>query len=123
MRTFATDPVTGDLALVSGRLVVVEGPLAVAERLRGRLTLWQGEWFADLAVGVPFLDFLGQKGALALADATLRAAITTCPGVASLEAFAADVDAATRRGTVTFRARTTDGEVVEERGFRVGGGA
>jgi hypothetical protein len=122
VRTLALDPLTGDLALTAGRLTLVEGAEAVAQRLEGRLSLWLGSWFADLAVGVPFLDFLGQKNADALAEATLRRAILTCPGVTSLESFTFTVDRNARSATVTFRARTVAGRTVttDDGGFRVG---
>lgn len=123
MRTLALDPLTGDLALTAGRLTLVEGARAVAQRLEGRLSLWAESWFADLAVGVPFLDFLGQKGTEALAEATLRRAILTCPGVTSLESFTFAVDRSARRATATFRARTLAGRTIttDDGGFRVGG--
>lgn len=120
MRSLALDPLTGDLLLASGRLSLVEGARAVAKRLRGRLSLWEGEWFADLAVGIPYLDFLGQKGGQPVAEAALRRAILTCPGVAALELFTLTVDSKTRGATVAFRVRTTDGAIVEDGGFRVG---
>ena len=122
MRALALDS-TGDLALTAGRLTLVEGVDAIAQRLRGRLRLWQGEWFADTGVGVPYLGFLGQKGAtaLTLAENSVRQAIATCPGIAALESFSFAVDPSARTASVTFRARTTSGEVIEDDGFRVGG--
>ena len=121
MRSLALDLVTGDLAVSAGRLTIVEGADAVRQRLQMRLRFWQGEWFADTAVGVPYLGFLGVKGAEAFAESTLRAAITTCPGVLALERFTFSVNGATRRATVSFRALVTDGEVVDVRDFVAGG--
>lgn len=119
-----TQTANGDLALssVSGglRLTVVDGADAVAQRLRGRLTLWSGEWFLDTSIGIPFLRILGLKGARVFAEATLRRAITTCPGVAALESFTLTLDAPTRSAVVAFRARATDGTVIEDDGFRLG---
>lgn len=120
MRALALHPTTGDLLLTAGRLTLVEGVDAIAQRLRGRLTLWAGEWFADTSVGVPFLSFLGVKGAASVAESTLRRAILTCPGVATLETFTMTVEAATRSAVIAFRARTVDGDVIEDGGFRVG---
>jgi hypothetical protein len=123
VRTLALDPLTGDLALTAGRLTLVEGGDAIAQRLRGRLRLWRGEWFADTGVGVPYLGFLGQKGAaaLALAENSVRQAIVTCPGIAALESFSFAADPAARAATVSFRARTTTGETIEDNGFRMEG--
>lgn len=112
MRTLALDLVTGDLAIAGGRLGVVEGPDAIRQQLQMRLRMWSGEWFADTSVGVPWGSILGAKGAQAFAEATLRRAISTCPGVATLDAFTFAVDAR-RRATVTFRVRTTSGVVLD----------
>ncbi|MBP6829465.1 MAG: hypothetical protein KA978_01715 [Deltaproteobacteria bacterium] len=120
MRSLALDPTTGDLLLTAGRLTLVEGVEAVAQRIKGRLTLWAGEWFADTSLGIPFLSFLGAKGGEKLAESTLRRAILSCPGVASLESFSFTADARTRSAVIAFRVRTTDGQVVEDGGFRVG---
>lgn len=119
MRTLALDPTTGDLALTAWRLTLAEGTDAIVQRLRGRLRLWAGEWFADTGIGVPYRDFLGQKGAaaLSLAETSARQAIATCPGVAAVESFAFAL--ATRAATVAFRVRTTTGEVIEDGGFRL----
>lgn len=109
MRALALDPTTGDL-LTSGGLSLVEGAAAVAQRLRGRLGLGQGEWFADTSLGVPWVQqIVGERGGDQAADAILRAAIATCPGVAALESFTLALNATTRHATVTFRARTVDG--------------
>lgn len=118
MRALALDD-DGDLDLSSGTVTLVSGVDAVAQRIRGRLRLWRGEWFADLTVGVPCLTFLGQKNAAGRAESVLRQAIANCPGVASLLSFSLAFDAAARHATVVFRARTTDGQVVEDGGFRL----
>ncbi len=109
MRALALDPTTGDL-LTAGGLSLVEGAAAVAQRLRGRLGLGKGEWFADTSLGVPWVQqIVGQRGSERVAETILRAAIATCPGVAALESFTLTLNATTRHATVTFRARTTDG--------------
>ena len=109
MRALALDPATGDL-LTSGGLSLVEGVAAVAQRLRGRLGLGQGEWFADTSLGVPWVQqILGQRGSERIAETILRAAVASCPGVAALESFTLALNTATRHASVTFRARTVDG--------------
>lgn len=120
MRALALDPATGDLALTAGRLSLVEGVEAIAQRLDGRLSLWQGEWFGDLAAGVPYRRFLGEKGAERLAESSLRQAIATCPGVSAVEAFTFSVDKRTRAAALAFRARTVTGEIIERGPFVVG---
>lgn len=112
MRALALDPTTGDLATAGG-LSLVEGVAAVAQRLRGRLGLGQGEWFANTRDGIPWVQtILGQRGAETIAEAILRTAITTCPGVATLLVFTFAVNPVTRHATVTFRVRTVDGDTL-----------
>ncbi len=125
MRSLALDPTTGDLLLTGGCLTLVEGAEAVAQRIAGRLSLWAGEWFADTALGVPYRTFLGAKGAEKVAEARLRQAIATCPGVVALESFAFVFDGTTRSARITLRARTVEGRAVvtEDGGYRVGGAA
>lgn len=109
MRALALDSATGDL-LNSGGLSFVEGVAAVAQRLRGRLGLARGEWFADTSLGVPWVQtILGQRGSERIAETILQAAITSCPGVGALESFTLALNATTRHAAVTFRVRTVDG--------------
>ena len=121
MRSLALDPTSGDFAFTASRsLALVSGADALAQRLRGRLRLWLGEWFGDTSIGIPWLQMLGTKDAQAYAEATLRRVVSSCPGVAAVESFDFAFDGATRSAQVGFRARTADGTVVEDNGFRVG---
>ena len=83
---------------------------------RGRCAL-----FADTGLGIPYAQILGQKGGDRVAEAALRSAITTCPGVSALLDFALTLDRA-RHAVVTFRARTVDGDALravnDASGFR-----
>jgi hypothetical protein len=121
VQALALDPLTGDL-LTAGGLSLVEGVDAVAQRLRGRIRFWRGEWFADTSIGIPYGAIFAQKGGERVAEAALRSAITTCPGVGQLLDFTQTLDRATRHASVRFRARTVDGvtlSVVSDRdGFR-----
>lgn len=123
MRCLALDPTTGDLAVFAGRLLLLSGADAVAQRLRGRLGLWRGEWVLDRSVGVPYLGRVLGNVSEAAAAAILRETVTSCPGVGSLEAFAFVVDAASRTATLTLRVLTTDGEPVTIADYVFGGAA
>lgn len=120
MRTLALDAVTGELVLSGGRPTIVSGSAAVAQRLRVRLKLWQGEWLLDSQVGFPWRRIFGEKGVERLAEALLRQAIVSCPGVRSLDRFAFAVDPATRRATLAFTVTTITGEPVTVTDFVAG---
>lgn len=119
MRTFALDPTTGDLVRSSGRPVLISGTAAVAQRLLVRLRLWRGEWLLDRNVGFPWLSILGERGTERLLEVLLRRAITSCPGVRSLDRFALTVDPRTRVAVVTFTATAVTGEPLTIADFTV----
>lgn len=123
MRDLALDA-DGDLELTSGaaRLTDVESGENVQQRLRVRLRLWQGDYVLDQRVGVPFRRWLGRKGAdsVALADAVLRRAVATCPGVKRLDSFSFALDPSTRVATVAFEVTTDTGAPVADNVFLEG---
>lgn len=119
MRDLALDPVTGDLVLTAGRLGLVSGVDAVAQRLRNRLRLWRGEWFIDRTVGIPYLTQVLGKAPQQQVEALLRAAILSCPGVATLRSFRLAVTPE-RVATVDFSVTAVDGGVVDINDFSVG---
>lgn len=119
MRALALD-LTTDLALTDGRLTLVEGPTAVAQRLQGRLGIWRGAWFADLSLGVPYIAGVLGKRPSAVARATLQSAIATCPGVRTIEALQLEVDSG-RRAVARGQVRAADGATVPFE-LPVGGG-
>lgn len=120
MKTFALDPLTGDIVKVNGRPRIIRGREAVAQRLRVRFRFWQGSWFRDRSIGIPYARILGQKDVDTYAEGIFRRVITTCPGVASLDTFALTLDAA-RVARVSFRAVSIDGEPIAVNDFVAGG--
>jgi len=110
VRALALD-LTNDLALTDGRLTLAEGTAAVAQRLRGRLGIWRGAWFADLSLGVPYITGVLGKRPSAVARATLQSAIATCPGVRAVEALQLEVDG-DRNAIARGQVRAADGASV-----------
>lgn len=106
----------GDLELTNGaaRLTGVDDGENVAQRLRVRLRLWRGDYVLDGRVGIPFRRWLGQKGAASveLAEAVLRRAVATCPGVGRVDAFTFALDPSTRVAAVDFEVTTDTGAPV-----------
>lgn len=106
----ADNPVAGDLFInQTGQLVLVDGPDAVAQHLRGRLRIFLGEWFLDERVGFPyFRDVFIKNPNHASILSSLRRTITGTPGISSVDELTMAVDAS-RRAVVSFRARLSDG--------------
>lgn len=116
MRDLALDPLTGDLALTaSGGLrvaSVVTGADAVRQKLHMRLGLVAGEYVLDRSVGMPlFGQILGRASGRTVAEGVYRRAITSCPGVRSLDRFRFSIGM-DRRASLTFAVTAESGEVV-----------
>lgn len=111
----ALNPIKGDLALdETGDLAWFkpsEADLETLQRLRTRLGLFRGEWFADKRVGLPWYQrILGRKD---VSDASKRAifarVIRTCPGVASLDTLSLEDTAVPREKALVFTGRLVSG--------------
>ena len=101
----------GDLAIEDDDLVIIEGIDAIAQDCEVRLKFFQGEWFLDTRLGVPwFQNILGQKPRLIAVKAILKKAILSTPGILSILDFDMDWDGVTRTLSVEFRANTVEGE-------------
>jgi len=102
---------TNDLVFVNGRVQSVSGSDQVAQAVRLTLQTFQGEWFADLAFGVPwFTKVLGQSFNPGQIQLTVTEAILGVSGVASIEEIKAS-KSGVRGVTVEAKVLTTDGEV------------
>lgn len=119
----ADNPTEGDLQLVDGDLVWMgaDGTTTaeeVAQRIRTRLRMFKGEWFANEDEGVPYFDEILEKGvADGRVEAIIRAVILGTPGVASLNSYVHERDESTRSLTISFEAVTDDGFVFSSADF------
>lgn len=105
------ETVLGDIAIVEGNLVFVEGADEVAQRLAQRLSAFQGEWFLDLDSGLPYIGTILAKAPTSRpAEAILKREITETPGVLELLSFRFTVNSQ-RQATLDFSVRSEDGNV------------
>lgn len=113
VRDLKIDETTGDVALDGNDLALVSDGEAVAQAVRQRLRTFLGEWFADLTVGVPWMQSVFVKNPnLVGVRAAIRSTIVNTPGIATLVTFSQTFDAATRTLSVAFSATTDTGELV-----------
>lgn len=104
----------GDILIENDSLVLAEGDDAIVQHLRIRFRFVLREWFLDLRLGIPlFEEVLVKNPDLTRVRGIYKQVILTTPGIASLETFRLDVDGATRKATINFRARKTDGELLD----------
>lgn len=129
MALLATQPIglrlteDGDLYRGSSRMEMIAGLDGVVQAVRVRLLLCKGEWFANLDVGIPYLErdnvtaaeaLLGQHFNRAKADAAFRAAILRTPGIVEVRSLVIEFDASTRTMSVTWSALCEFGETPED---------
>lgn len=99
----------GDLEITRGRTRVVRGNEALAQRLAIRLKFFRGDWFLDVAQGVPYHDFVLRKRTTpAVRREVFRRAIVTTRGVKELVSLDVELDPATRTLRVTGEVITDD---------------
>ena len=117
MSTIAQTP-SGDLALGFGlRLSLVRRVAdSTAIKLRNRMMFFQGEWFLDTRLGVPYRKFVFLKNPqIPLVKQMFRKVIEGTPGIAEL--LRLDLTSNKRVLRVDFAARTEDGFVISGSGL------
>lgn len=96
----------GDLDLSTNDLVLLEGADAIAQHLLLRLNIFQGEWFLDQRIGIPYYEqILIKSPNLIAVRGIFRQAITSTPGVEQLERIDLDFDRSRRELSLSFSAR------------------
>lgn len=86
-----------DLIVDEDGLVLVYEAQAVGQHVRQRLMTFQGEWFLDKNVGVPWLvRILGNKFDPDLAESVVKAEILKTDGVREITSFSVSFAKATR---------------------------
>lgn len=100
MRYRALDA-AGDYSFGQGQLdFLTDSPAAVAQAVRTRLLLFQGEWFLDRTAGTPWLQSVVGTGTAGIRDQVIRAQILGTPGLKAILSYSSSVDVSTRVFTV-----------------------
>lgn len=100
----------GDFKIINGRLRLTDGKLEVAQTIRSRLRVFQGELFLDITAGTPyFQQVIGKDKNPNTAESAIKSVITSTPGVLELLEFSFNIDKATREASVAFKVRAEDG--------------
>lgn len=113
MSDIRLDPVTGDIDVSTGDLLLTSGTEAIAQNLRIRLRMFLGEWFLDTRQGIPyFRNILIKNPRTNVVRSIFRQAILTTPGVTGLDKLVLDFDNSLRQLDVSFDAVTDTGEIL-----------
>jgi hypothetical protein len=103
MRTIKLNPLTGDIDLTNGQMTLIEGSEAIRQKLRIGIRMFQGEWFLDTRLGLPYYQRILPKTANRDDIAILfKRAILSCDGVLSVSNLTFSFTAATRLLTISF---------------------
>lgn len=87
----------------------VNSPAAVAQAVKTRLGLMQGEWFLDNTAGTPYNQILG-KGTDSTRDLAIQQVILNTEGVTSIAEYASFLSSKTRQFTVAATINTIYGQ-------------
>lgn len=108
------NPSTGDIDLSTKQpILITEIATAVRQRLHIRLNTFEGEWFYDSYVGVPyFQDILGHKYSKSIIDNTLRRTIIETEDVVELVEYSSSFNPSSRTFNTTFTVTVSNGDLV-----------
>lgn len=90
----------------------LNNPEAVAQAVKTRLGLIQGEWFLDITVGTPYNSRILGAGMVATYDAAIQEVIIGTQGVSSILDYASNVDPSTRAATISCKINTIYGQAI-----------
>jgi hypothetical protein len=104
----------GNVRLVDGRLIYLDdnAPEAVRQRVRARLLLARGEWFADLDDGIDWHGLVRGSATQQEIEQQVRARISETAGVLAIEQL--QFARSGRELIVTFRARVGEQTIFDE---------
>ena len=99
-----------DLVIANGDIAGVVEPDASGQRIHDRLLTFRGEWFLDLAFGVPYYDnILVKAPRLDVISAILKTEILKSAS-GEFVSFEASVDSRTRHLDVAATLQTIEGQ-------------
>ena len=102
----------GDYVLGRGPATVISAVEAVAQAIKTRLFLWQGEWWEDRQEGLPMMQrILGYRNTQQAADILIRERILGTTDVVNLVSFSSSFDEKTRAYSYQAAVVTSYGEI------------
>jgi len=111
-RDIKLDSDTKDLVIENGDLVLVSGVDALEQDIRLQLGFFQGEWFLDESVGVPYYQSILVKNPNLIGIKELfRAKLLSIPGVDEVLSLNLTYTNATRTLEVVWKVNTALGEL------------
>lgn len=89
---------------------LVNSPAAVAQAVQTALLLFQGEWFLDSSVGMPWLTQVVGTGTQGLYDQAIKNVVLQVQGVNAIISYSSSLNTAKRHLSVTMTISTIFGQ-------------
>lgn len=103
-----------DIEVTSNDFTLIDSSESIRQRLLIRLMTFQGEWFLDTDLGVPYYQTIFTKGITKdVVDSVIKRQIENCPGIESILKFSSSFSLSTREYTCSFTAKDTTGSSIE----------
>jgi hypothetical protein len=103
----------GDIVIENNDLVLVQGVDETSQNLLANLQTFQGEWFKDTSVGVPYMQDIFVKGTpVNIISGIFKDTIAKTDGVEEINEFELDYDNQTRQLLVKAKVTSKDGDIV-----------
>jgi len=104
---------SNDLVIKNNNFVMVSGDDEIRQRLLTNLRTFQGEWFLDTTIGVPYFQEIFIKNPNPETVASfIKNEILNTEGVDDIASFSIDYDAASRKFGFIFSVKTNSGNIV-----------
>lgn len=112
---------TGDYVFGSSALdFYFNVPAAVGQAVETGLLLWQGEWFLDTSLGMPWIEGVLGKNSQATADGTIQNQVSNTQGVTDISSYQSTLVDENRSLTVKLSVDTLYGPTqVEINNFKI----
>ncbi len=84
-------------------------PETVAQAVKTRLALFEGEWFLDITKGTPYNSKILGMGTVNVYDSAIQEVIVNTVGVTGIVQYSSSVDPSTRKASVNCVINTVFG--------------
>lgn len=109
MRYRKLDPLN-DYSFGNGQLdFYINVPAAVGQAVETGLMLWQGEWFLDTTLGMPWIAGVLGKQTQGVADGTIQNQVINTTGVTDISSYQSTVNSIARSMNVVLAVDTIYG--------------
>lgn len=97
---------------VAGHGVMATGVDVIRQRIMLKLMIWQGEWFLDTEIGMPYVqELIGKRGTLDLLRRVVKKKIEDTDGVIEVTRISINLDAKTRNASINCDILTRHGRI------------